>query len=48
LPSDFLLGVPLIPQGESNYYGERFTRLLVEGEADVNTIIGETCNDGSQ
>jgi hypothetical protein len=35
-------GVPLIPQGESDYHGERFTRLLAEGETNVNTIIGET------
>lgn len=34
------------PPGEIEYHSERFTRLLVEGETNVNTIIGETFDEG--
>jgi len=31
--------------GDIEYHEERFTRLLVEGETNVNTIIGETFDE---
>lgn len=34
------------PQGDIEYHSERFTRLLVDGETNVNTIIGETFDEG--
>jgi hypothetical protein len=34
-----------LPQGDADYHEERFTRLLVEGETNVNTIIGETFDE---
>lgn len=36
-----------LPLGEDDYHAERFTRLLVEGETNVNTIIGETFDEGA-
>jgi len=47
LAEGFPAGVPLLPQGESDYHGERFTRLLAEGETNINTIIGETFDEGA-
>ncbi|HEX9225134.1 MAG TPA: hypothetical protein VF885_00585 [Arthrobacter sp.] len=35
------------PHREDSYPEKRFTRLLVEGETNVNTIIGETFDDGA-
>jgi hypothetical protein len=31
--------------GDNSYHEERFTRLLVEGEKNINTIIGETFDE---
>ncbi|ACL42144.1 hypothetical protein Achl_4193 (plasmid) [Pseudarthrobacter chlorophenolicus A6] len=34
-----------LPHNEDSYHEERFTRLLVEGETNVNTIVGETFDE---
>lgn len=36
-----------VDTGDLNYHEERFTRLLAEGETNVNTIIGETFEEGA-
>lgn len=36
-----------LPHREDSYPEQRFTRLLAEGETNVNTIIGETFDDGA-
>jgi hypothetical protein len=36
-----------LPNNEDSYPEKRFTRLLMEGETNVNTIIGETFDDGA-
>lgn len=36
-----------LPHSEDSYREERFTRLLMEGETNVNTIIGETFDEGA-
>lgn len=36
-----------LPHREDSYPEKRFTRLLAEGETNVNTIIGETFDDGA-
>lgn len=33
--------------GDNTYYEERFTLLLIEGETNVNTVIGETFDEGA-
>jgi hypothetical protein len=35
------------PHREDSYPEKRFTRLLASGETDINTIIGETFDDGA-
>lgn len=36
-----------VTPSETSYHGDRFTRLLVEGETNVDTIIGETFDEGA-
>lgn len=36
-----------VAPGENDYHEERFTRLLAEGETNVNTIIGETFDENA-
>lgn len=36
-----------VTPSETSYHEDRFTRLLVEGETNINTIIGETFDEGA-